>query len=128
MRSTLRTSLIAAAFICCGAGAAYACAPQDSIASPDVVAPTDPRLGDTGSSAAPVGLEDLLGMAVLDAQGERLGEVEDVEVAPDGQPREIVVDEGRGHVARMDASRLKLSAPNALRLDDQLDGRIAGRP
>ncbi len=86
------------------------------VASPQVVAPTDPQLGDTATSGAPLSVEDLLGMPVLGADGMRLGTVEDVVVDDDGQPAELVVDTGGAGRIVLEADAVEMASADALRI------------
>jgi hypothetical protein len=106
------------------AGPAIAAGPETSVHSPEVVAPTDPRVGDTRTLDAPLGVEDLLGMTVVGAEGIRVGTVDDVLVGPDGQPAQVVVQvDGKKRVA-LDAARVDLGSTDDLRIADLTSAEV----
>jgi hypothetical protein len=105
---------------------------EASVRSPEVVAPTDPRLGDTGTSGAPLAVEDLPGMAVFGEGDKRLGEVADVLVGRDGQPARLVIEAGPGaapgKLVSVEASRAAPRTGDSLRVDGLDEREIGAAP
>lgn len=105
LEMTMRMTMIAAAgVVLLGSGAAYAQAdnpgqqdlnvPNPTV-MPETTAPAETMTAPTGaSSLSAMTAEDLIGRDIVDGDGNSVGEVEDLMIAPDKQVTHVLVDVG----------------------------------